>query len=154
MKKALVVVLLASIAALVSVIMRPDESVAVQQVHAEVRVAITAVRALLDHPQQAWLGSLEYCESRGKPDAINPMDSDGTPSYGILQFKPSTYAWYAKIYGMASTTNYMDPEEQEAIVTQMIIRGVNWAKQFPDCTKKLGVPPKSQVIPTQSIDKK
>lgn len=97
----------------------------------------------LTHEQQAWLGSLEWCESRGNPKAINPKDRDNTPSYGILQFKPTTFALFAKLYGTGSTTDFMNPTEQEAIVKQMILRGVNWAQQFPDCTKKLGTPPLS-----------
>ena len=104
--------------------------------------AATTTPATLSYAQKAWLGSLEWCESRGQPDAVNPEDSDGTPSYGILQFKPSTFDEFAKRYGIATTTGYMDPEVQEEIVTQMILRGdVNWSRQFPACTKKLGYPP-------------
>jgi soluble lytic murein transglycosylase-like protein len=98
----------------------------------------------LTSEQQAWLGALEWCESGGNPKAINPKDSDGTPSYGLLQFKPSTYALFAKAYGLASTTNYMDASEQVAIVTGMIESGtVNFHHQFPACTGKLGTPPLS-----------
>lgn len=98
----------------------------------------------LSHQQKAWLGMLEWCESRGNPAAINKKDRDNTPSYGILQFKPGTFALFAKSYGLASTTNYMDPDAQEAIVTQMILRGgIDWAQQFPACTAKYGTPPLS-----------
>ena len=97
----------------------------------------------LTHQQTAWLGALELCESGGDPAAINPRDSDGTPSYGILQFKPGTYAEFAKLYGLASTTDYMNATEQEQIVTQMIVRGgVDFHQQFPACTHRLGIPPR------------
>ncbi len=96
----------------------------------------------LSHRQKAWLGALEWCESRGNPDAVNPKDRDNTPSYGILQFKPGTFSEFAKLYSIASTTDYMDPDAQEAIVTQMILRdGVDWHQQFPVCVHKLGTPP-------------
>lgn len=97
----------------------------------------------LDHQQKAWLGALEWCESRGNPKAVNPKDRDNTPSYGLLQFKPGTFYGFAKKYGIATTSlGYMDPEVQEAIVTQMILRGgIDWSWQFPACTKRLGPPP-------------
>lgn len=95
----------------------------------------------LSRPQRAWLGALEWCESRGRAEAVNPKDRDNTPSYGLLQFKPSTLTMFEKAYGIKG--ELMDPDVQEAIVVQMILRGgVDWHQQFPDCVKKLGLPPK------------
>ena len=37
------------------------------------------------------------CESGGKITAINPYDLDGTPSFGVLQFKPSTLYMFAYV---------------------------------------------------------
>lgn len=103
-----------------------------------------AIRPLdsLSHRQRAWLGALEWCESGGRPGAINPKDRDGTPSNGILQFKPSTFAYYQKVYNVTGTL--MDADAQEDIVASMIQDGdrIDWHHQFPDCTKKLGTPPK------------
>ena len=110
-----------------------------------------AVMPALTHQQKAWLGALEWCESRGRPSAINPKDRDGTPSYGILEFKPSTFALFAGIYGTGSTTDYMNADEQEAIVTQMILKGgIDWAQQFPACTRLLGNPPQSTAATVRS----
>lgn len=96
---------------------------------------------VLTHQQRAWLGALEWCESRGVPEAVNPRDLDDTPSYGILQFKPSTLEYFKKAYKIEG--RLMDPRTQEQIVEQMIIRGgIDWHHQFPGCTKKLGNPPK------------
>lgn len=101
------------------------------------------IRLLTDR-QEIWINALEWCESRDMPNAINPRDKDNTPSYGILQFKPSTYAYYAKKYGLGSTTDYMNPAGQKAIVKGMILDDtVNWQKQFPDCVRKLDHPPKT-----------
>lgn len=36
----------------------------------------------LTHQQEVWIYALEFCESRGNTEAINPKDLDGTPSYG------------------------------------------------------------------------
>ena len=94
----------------------------------------------LTHQQRAWLGALEWCESRGNPEAVNPKDRDNTPSYGILQFKPGTLANYKQVYGIEG--KLMDADTQEAVVEQMIIKGgINWKQQFSDCVKKLGKPP-------------
>lgn len=96
----------------------------------------------LQPAQIIWLARLMVCESGLKVTAINPNDLDNTPSYGLLQFKPSTYAAAAKKYGLASTMDYMNPEGQVAIVEQWILDGsVTWGKQFPDCVRKLGSPP-------------
>ena len=94
----------------------------------------------LTRPQRAWLGALEWCESRGVATAVNPKDRDNTPSYGLLHFKPSTLALFEKQYGI--TGDIMNPDTQEKIVEQMILRGgIDWHQQFPECTRKLGLPP-------------
>lgn len=98
----------------------------------------------LSHRQEVWLNVLEWCESRGNAQAINPEDRDGTPSYGAFQFKPSTLDYYAEMYGVATTT-LMDYETQRKVVEKMILHRdeINWNKQFPDCVKKNGLPPKN-----------
>lgn len=109
---------------------------------------------ILTYQQRAWVGALEYCESRGNPKAVNPNDLDNTPSYGILQFKPSTYTYFKMRYKLDISDDYMDPAGQIKIVEQMIIRSdVDWSTQFPGCTRKLGLPPQSTQLSTlTSID--
>lgn len=96
---------------------------------------------MLNHEQRAWLGALEWCESKGKPGAINPEDRDNTPSYGILQFKPETFSYFGKLYGVDGDS--MDPLAQENIVAHMIMHSdqIAWDTQFPDCVARLGNPP-------------
>lgn len=96
----------------------------------------------LSATQSAWLLSLEKCESSGNPKAINPKDKDGTPSYGLLQFKPATLAMYQKRYGIKG--QLMDPATQVAVAVEMIkdADAINWKREFPGCVKKLGTPPK------------
>ena len=107
-------------------------------------VVVKKVAPTLDHEQKAWVGALEFCESRGNPKAINPKDRDGTASLGILQFKKSSFAYFEKKYGIKG--DLMNADTQEAIVTQMILKGgINWHQQFPDCTAKLGTPPKTKI---------
>lgn len=126
------------------------------QVKAKTVAPIEVPVDILTHQQRAWLGALEWCESGGNPKAINPKDKDNTPSYGILQFKPSTFNYFSGLYNItvpipvAPAMAYMNPEVQILIVEQMIIREeVNWHQQFPACTSKLGLPP----VSTTSIDK-
>lgn len=87
-----------------------------------------------------WIDKLELCESGGNPMAINQRDLDGTPSYGAFQFKPGTFTSYAKAYGVAGAL--MNESAQREIVFHMTQdSSTNWHWQFPDCTKKLGLPP-------------
>ena len=142
MKKTLIsVVFLSAILVLISITNIPTTFVAYQVMATSTP---ETVKDILTPEQRAYLGALEWCESRGKPGAINPKDSDGTPSFGILQFKPSSYAYFESRYDLATTTSYMDKDGQEAIVEQMMIRNdVTWTHQFPGCVHKLGTPPQS-----------
>lgn len=102
-----------------------------------------APKPALTHAQMVWTYALEWCESRGVPGAINPKDLDNTPSYGAYQFKPSTLASYARIYGVVASSSVMDYQSQRDVLEAMVLhRGeINWSQQFPDCVKKLGKPP-------------
>ena len=92
--------------------------------------------------QAAWLAKLVSCESLGDPAAVNPKDRDGTPSYGLLQFKPSTFAMFSRAYGIGDPSDYMDPKAQKAIVLRMMRdRTVDWHQQFPVCVQRYGLPP-------------
>lgn len=118
-------------------------------------VIITQAPAdILSTQQRVWLNALRWCESNGFDGNINPKDRDGTPSWGRYQFKPGTFKNYNSIYGLPGGP-LMDGEAQERIVEQMIIRGgVKWSNEFPECTRKLGYPPKiSTVKQIKSIDK-
>ncbi len=97
----------------------------------------------LSHAQMVWSYALEYCESRGNKDAINPKDLDGTPSLGAMQFKPSTLVYFADKYNVAISTSTMDYDSQRAVLEQMILHKdeIKWSQQFPWCVKKLGPPP-------------
>lgn len=91
-------------------------------------------------PAEVWLDKLENCESGRDPKAVNPEDSDGTPSYGILQFKPSTFELFSKAYKIPG--ELMDPKAQRAIVLRMMKDpSVEWETQFPKCIEMLGRPP-------------
>lgn len=95
---------------------------------------------LLNEAGERWLGRMIQCESTGSPIAVNPKDLDGTPSYGLLQFKPSTFAMYAARYDIEG--ELMDPEAQKAIVRRMASDPrVRWEREFPDCVARLGRPP-------------
>lgn len=107
--------------------------------------------ALVSHAEETWLSALEWCESRGNPLAINPMDSDGTPSYYSFQFKPGTFRWLGEKYELISKGQsdiaimslMKETELQRQIVRRMIKdTDINIANQFPDCVlHKIGFPP-------------
>ena len=110
----------------------------------------TAPVDILTHAQKAWIGSLEWCESHGRIDAINPKDKDGTASYYSFQFKPGTFRAYGEKYEiiekglndktiMEKLKNY---DLQRKIVENMINdKSIRWDHEFPDCVKKNGRPP-------------
>lgn len=105
----------------------------------------------VSHQQMVWLYALEWCESAGIKDNVNEMDLDGTASYYAYQFKPATFRLYGERYGlidkglendtiMALLASY---ELQRAIVEEMLFDNrVKWHREFPHCTKKLGLPPR------------
>jgi len=111
-----------------------------------IRETVEVSQPTLSPAQIIWLARLMQCESGLKANAVNPKDLDNTPSYGLLQFKPSTFKAAAIKYNLASTTDYMNPELQVEIVQNWILDGsVKWAIQFPACVKKFGVPPANKV---------
>lgn len=95
----------------------------------------------LSSSQIIWLARLMDCESEITDEAINPNDLDNTPSWGILQFKPSTFITFAAKYGIEG--ELMSPEAQVSIVTYWILHPgeVRWDRQFPGCVARLGEPP-------------
>lgn len=106
---------------------------------------------LLTHAQEVWISALEWCESRAKPDAINPVDRDGTASYYCLQFKPDTFRSFGEAYGIISK-GHSDAEimslMEDCELQRAILRGMikdtttNWPQQFPVCVlEKIGYPP-------------
>ena len=93
---------------------------------------------------QQFLDFLVQCESTGNPNAVNPKDLDGTPSYGLLQFKKGTLYNYLLKYKILP-----DIERQE--VMNVIFDGdlqirifkkmmedpsVNLSAEFPACLSK------------------
>lgn len=95
---------------------------------------------VLEEKQEVWIRQLIQCESTGNPNAINPNDSDGTPSYGLLQFKPSTFEMFSRKYKIKG--ELMDPVAQKEITRRMINDPkVRIENQFPACVKRYGRPP-------------
>lgn len=102
-------------------------------------------RPVLTHAQLIWKHALEWCESHGVKDAVNPVDKDGTPSYCSYQFKPDTFALYALKYGIEG--ELCDYEAQSLILDHMIVdedlKYDDWRyREFPGCVAKLGAPPR------------
>ena len=100
-----------------------------------------AYKPSLSHAQVIWIAQLMNCESDVTATAVNPNDLDNTPSWGILQFKPSTFESFAVKYGIGG--ELMSAESQVAIVTHWILNPseVTWSQQFPACIRKIGEPP-------------
>lgn len=96
---------------------------------------------------RAILTDLVKCESSGNPNALNPLDLDGTPSYGCLQFKDTTLYHFAKEFDilpeieLAEIHNVIyDPQIQIAVAEKMIEKYGHqrsfWQQQWPACSLK------------------
>lgn len=141
MKKIIKIIIAAGIVAFLLTLSIYEASGAVKNRQKEIIVEVEK-KDPLTYQQRAWFGALTWCESKGNPNAVNKKDRDGTPSYGLLQFKPSTFTYFAEKYGIDGSAGYMDPKAQSLIVEQMILRNdVTWSQQFPACVKILGKPP-------------
>ena len=135
MKKIYIVGFILALIALFSVLMIPS-TVSYERIEQQ------PVLPQLSHAQYTWVRALEWCESAGKPEAINPKDLDGTASHGSWQFKESTFEYFKKAYGIVG--ELMDRSVQYAILVRMVLDPdkISFDKQFPDCVKKLGFPPR------------
>jgi hypothetical protein len=91
--------------------------------------------------QIIWLARLMQCESGMRAEALNPFDTNGLPSRGILQFQDATFAAYTAKYEIPTTTP--THEAQVEIVAEWLLNPgtVTWGNQFPACVRKLGEPP-------------
>ena len=118
----------------------------------EAQKVVTPPTATLTHAQEVYIKALEWCESRGVMTAINPNDRDNTPSYYSWQWKPDTFKYFGIKYGIISQ-NILDKDvrikmadyETEKLVIEAMVEHrseIKWSQQFPDCTKKLGNPPR------------
>lgn len=111
-------------------------------------VAINLPGDLAQLPKDPILRALILCESGGRVMARNPSDRDGTPSYGILQFKPGTFAAWGREYGLlprdierAEIMNLIyDPHLQMEIVSKKISENKHnkkwWLTHFPACAER------------------
>lgn len=92
------------------------------------------------------LSQLLNCESGYNAIALNAVDRDNTPSFGALQFKPST--WFGVLQKYYDP--YITPEQSFLKIfdgdlqVKMFVRWFEdgtkgqdwWDSQFPDCAKK------------------
>lgn len=107
---------------------------------------------VINHRLETWISALEWCESGGIPEAINPKDKDGTPSYYSFQWKPATFKMYAERYQLIEkdlpaaivSARMKDYQLQKEIIRRMVDDSkVKWENEFPTCiTKKVGLPPR------------
>lgn len=110
----------------------------------------------LTHQQEVWIAALEWCESNGVVTAINPKDLDNTPSYYSWQFKPATFRYFATAYGIIATSTtdaqlshlMADYQTERKVIEAMVFHrdDIQWGHQFPWCVRKLGWPPKNDIL--------
>lgn len=144
--KQLVLTVLATVALTVSLSSAFAETTIQYTREVVVETKTEYVNTGLSPAQMIWLSKLMVCESGVKEHALNPADSNGLPSRGILQFQDATFRGFTKLYGISTTLESPKAEIAEAqvqIVTHWLLNpgSVKWENQFPNCVKQLGVPP-------------
>lgn len=101
-------------------------------------------------PIKEKIALLKKCESGGNPNALNPIDLDGTPSYGCFQFKISTWKNYVIKYNLfnwkeleeADWFNTMWSCDLQEIVVEKMFFDPNVklrTTEFPTCSKLLSI---------------
>ncbi len=103
-----------------------------------------------------WIRSMAHCESTNNPKALNEVDLDGTPSYGLFQFKKGTFRHYVEKYNLFDWQKWTVSDWKKAIwngdYQETIFRAmlqdsdVDLRHEFPGCTRKLGLPPKNEQL--------
>lgn len=88
------------------------------------------------HKQSLYLAMLEWCESGGNPNALNPQDG-GSRSVGSFQFKDKTFSLYSQKYALGYTKeDIYDHDKQKALVHLMLKDGLE--DQWKNCHTKIG----------------
>ena len=109
-------------------------------------------RYIPNYRQVVWRSALEYYESRGNKDALNPSDRNGQRSVGCFQFQDPTFRKYVEKYELLDLENLdaadwenwiWDCDLQIEIVNRMLNDSdVNFKNEFPDVVRnKIGLPP-------------
>ena len=86
---------------------------------------------------------LAKCESGQNPLAINPHDS-GSPSYGYVQFKKSTWENQLRYYKMLPEAedkelmNFIHDKDIQVELAKKMIKDGKW-KHWQNCAKKTGL---------------
>ena len=94
----------------------------------------------------AIVDELTQCESSGRHGAINP-DDGGSPSYGCLQYKKTTFLEAVERYGLLREAEarerenfLMDCEVQRVLARKMLTTNVNGWKHWTNCFKTIDKP--------------
>lgn len=74
------------------------------------------------------LYNLAKCESNLNPEALNPKDSNGLPSRGLLQFQSETWIAWTSELDPKRHWNIWSPKDQIEVATFALIhrRGHHW----------------------------
>lgn len=102
----------------------------------------------MDYEQKLdiWVENLASCESRNNPKQVNPLDN-GSPSYGYVQYKLSTFWNYNKKYNvfpeltMDNLHHYVMQKDKQVAMTKVIIKKEYGWRNWYNCSKKIGLPP-------------
>ena len=87
---------------------------------------------------------LAYCESTGNPKALNPHDA-GSPSYGLFQYKASTWKTYIRKYNLVEGTDaelmrrIYDADLQRELTKKILEEESGGWQHWYTCSRKAGL---------------
>lgn len=148
-------IVLTSIGGVLGISLIPPAEVQPMAIQYEIEPQIIQTETFLPaitKEQDLWLAKLRNCESGDNPLAINKVDKNGRSSKGLYQFQNKTWRSYIEKYDL---WNWQEWEEadfenaiwdgwyQEVVIRKMLNdKEVIFKQEFPDCVKRLGLPPK------------
>lgn len=81
------------------------------------------------------LYALAKCESNLNPLALNPADTNGLPSRGLLQFQSETWILWTSQIDKARGWNIWNPEHQVEVGTWALKKGL--IHHWPTCSRQI-----------------
>ena len=91
------------------------------------------------------IDKLAFCESGNNPNIIN-WEDNGSPSYGLFQYKKSTWIMGMKKYKLApyaedeELMNFIYDRDIQTELTKLILSEPNGHKHWINCFKKINPP--------------
>lgn len=128
---------------LVAPIINLEEVVERNQTNIEQLIYTISKEENFDNPKL--LIALAFCESSLRPTIVVKNDN-GSPSYGLLQWKYKSFWYFNEKYNIFPDLEYteveniiMNPEAQIRLAIKVLTQEKNGWQHWSNCAKKIGI---------------